>query len=45
MIALAGATILAGGVLIGAWIAFYAMERLLEDDDALGQITEKTDKE
>lgn len=40
MIALAGAAVFAGGALLGAWIAFYAMEKMLEDDDALAQITE-----
>lgn len=40
MIALAGAAVFAGGVIIGAWVAFYAMEKVLEDDDALAQITE-----
>lgn len=40
MVALAGAAVFAGGALIGAWIAFYAVEKVLEDDDALAQITE-----
>lgn len=40
MVALVGAAVFAGGALIGAWIAFYAMEKMLEDDDALAQITE-----
>lgn len=41
MVALVGAAVLAGGALLGAWIAFYAMEKMLEDDDALAQITEE----
>lgn len=40
MVALVGAAVFAGGALIGAWIAFYAMEKVLEDDDALAQVTE-----
>lgn len=40
MVALAGAAVFAGGVIIGAWVAFYAMEKILEDDDALAQINE-----
>lgn len=44
MIALAGALVLLAGVVAGAFIAFYAMDKICEDDDALEEITKKMER-
>lgn len=41
MIALAGALVLLAGVVAGAFIAFYAMDKMCEDDNALEEITKE----
>ena len=44
MIALAGALVLLAGVVAGAFIAFYAMDKMCEDDDALEEITKEIER-
>lgn len=44
MIALAGALILLAGVVMGAFIAFYAMDKMCEDDNALEEITKEIER-
>ena len=45
MIALAGALVLLAGVVAGAFIAFYAMDKMCEDDDdALEEITKEMER-
>ena len=44
MVALAGAAILLAGVVAGAFIAFYAMDKMCEDDDAIEEITKEIER-
>lgn len=44
MIALAGALVLLAGVVVGAFIAFYAMDKMCEDDNALEEITKEIER-
>lgn len=44
MIALAGALVLLAGVVAGAFIAFYAMDKMCEDDDTLEEITKEIER-
>ena len=44
MVALAGAAILLAGVVAGTFIAFYAMDKMCEDDDALEEITKEIER-
>ena len=43
MIALAGALVLLAGVVVGAFIAFYAMDKMCEDD-AIEEITKEIER-
>ena len=43
IIALAGALVLLAGVAVGAFIAFYAMDKMCEDD-ALEEITKEIER-
>ena len=44
MIALAGALVLLAGVVVGAFIAFYAMDKMCEDDNVLEGITKEMER-
>ena len=44
MIALAGALVLLAGVVAGAFIAFYAMDKMCEDDDAREGIAKEIER-
>lgn len=44
MIALAGALVLLAGVVTGAFIAFYAMDKMCEDDNALEEIAKEIER-
>ena len=44
MIALAGALVLLAGVVVGVFIAFYAMDKMCEDDNALEEISKEIER-
>ena len=45
MVALAGAAILLAGVVAGTFIAFYAMDKMCENDDAIKEIIKETERD